>query len=191
MAENRNSMVAVAILITLVGVLLSCCVGTVGGLVAGGLRAERQLERVERRLLQRSPSEDPDQAPILPGPRPELPREPQLPLEPRTAPEGFEDTTYAGGALILRLRLDGAALNSGMRRNDVIVAVGDVAITPEVTLADAVRGCKPGDRVQIRYWRKGEEMTASVRLVAHPDNPDAAYLGIDYAPVAARSSGED
>jgi bifunctional DNase/RNase len=61
------------------------------------------------------------------------------------------------------LRAVDAAAEAGLRRGDLLLAVGGLEVERPVDLLDAVRGRRAGEAVTVRYWRDGEEHEASVR----------------------------
>jgi len=72
------------------------------------------------------------------------------------------------GALINNLPDDSPAAKAGLQPGDVITRVDDREVGEPGDLVDAVREHKPGDRVHIVYYRKGERREAKVTLGKRP-----------------------
>ena len=81
----------------------------------------------------------------------------------------------ADGAVVGSIVGGGPAARAGLRPTDRIVRVGDAAIDEAADVSAAIERRKPGERVEIRYVRDGEERTATVRLGERPD--EAAQQG--------------
>lgn len=189
--RNVNSLYVVVILIALLGVILSCCCGLFGGFIAGGWQARS----VARRAVRIERPESPEVKPFPRGddgltriPRPLLPPTPgslpqgEAPVPgPIAPPSDFQTSGYQGGALILHVKGRSPAEKAGLRVGDIIVAVGGVEIDKDNTLSNAVLEYKPGDRVEIVFWRNGRERTAEITMGRNPDRPNLPYLGVLYA----------
>ncbi|ARQ71192.1 S1C family serine protease [Streptomyces marincola] len=74
--------------------------------------------------------------------------------------DGFEPA----GAAIVEVEASGPADRAGMRPGDVVVRVEDEEVTDVVSLAEALAGHRPEDRVEVAYERNGERRTAGVTL---------------------------
>jgi S1-C subfamily serine protease len=68
------------------------------------------------------------------------------------------------GALVLDVTPGSPAEGAGLRRGDVIRAVGDDEITSSEDLSSAIRKRAPGDRVDVRWQRGSDERSATVTL---------------------------
>ena len=79
------------------------------------------------------------------------------------ARRGFNLAT-SEGALILEVTPGSPAEAAGLRRGDVITAVGEDRIRSSEDLSSAVRKRSPGDRVEVRWQRGSEERSATVTL---------------------------
>ncbi len=66
----------------------------------------------------------------------------------------------------------------GLRDGDQILAVGESKIASRRELILAIVANKPGDTVQIRIMRDGQEQVEQVVLANNPANPDLAFLGV-------------
>ena len=194
MSHEKNTVYVVVILIALLGVLLSCCAGMVGGFVAGGWQARAVVWRqakFESRLTPFPPrrgvpddegEKPPSRSPkAFPTPQLSLPPEEVLPLD-EILPGEFWDAGYSGGALLLEVAPGSPAESAGLRKADVVVAVNGEALTPERMLSDAITALKPGDKPVIHYWRRGNERSVIVPLGENPENADQAYLGVLFVP---------
>ncbi len=81
-----------------------------------------------------------------------------------------ENLSTNRGALVRRLTSGSAADDAGLKTGDVIVSVnGDQVGSPD-ELAAAVRKFKPGQKVDVRIERKGDQQTVSVTLGTRPDS---------------------
>ncbi len=82
-----------------------------------------------------------------------------LPAERRSlrAPEGR-------GTLAIKVVQKGPAYRAGIRPGDVIVQVGDTPLANAKALGAAVREYSAGDRVTVKVWREGRELSLRVRL---------------------------
>ena len=74
----------------------------------------------------------------------------------------------AGGALIRTVISGGPAAKAGLRAGDRVVDVGGTPVKESGDVAGAIEDRKPGDRVEVRYVRGGEERTATVQLGTRP-----------------------
>ena len=70
----------------------------------------------------------------------------------------------AKGALVYDVTPGTPADNAGLRSGDVITSLGGDSVTSSDDLGAAVRKHKPGDKVDIKFERNGNEQTASVTL---------------------------
>jgi S1-C subfamily serine protease len=68
------------------------------------------------------------------------------------------------GALITGITTGGPAAKAGLRSGDIIVQVDNKQITDVATLADALLGKNPGDRVQVHVYRGSQQLTVNVTL---------------------------
>jgi len=74
-------------------------------------------------------------------------------------PEGGPD-----GAKIGEVSAGSAAEKAGLKQGDLITKVDDITIDGPESLADAIRGYKPEDKVTITYKRDGKEQKATAVL---------------------------
>ena len=65
---------------------------------------------------------------------------------------------------ILVMESTGDALQAGIHKFDVILAVDDTEIDGSFDLNKALVPKKPGDTVRVKYWSKGKELTKSIVL---------------------------
>jgi len=70
----------------------------------------------------------------------------------------------AEGATITEVLPDTPAEKAGLTKDDVIVAVDDLPVTDGIALIVAIRTHRPGDQVEMRVIRGGEESTVTVEL---------------------------
>jgi len=70
----------------------------------------------------------------------------------------------ASGIYVSDLSANGAASEAGIRQGDVILSVSGVAVNSVPQLQEQVSKYRPGDKVGVRVWRKGEELSVNVIL---------------------------
>jgi len=191
--DEKNSVYVVVILVALLGLVLSCCCGMWGGLVAGSWQTRfitRSMSRqrpVARPTLV-TPQRQERPTPTRPFATPEIPLPPASAQPVPIVPEDFLKAGYPGGAVLMEVGATGPAGKAGLLRGDIIVGLDDKDVSPQAALSDLVHRFKPGDTVKVRYWRNGKERSASVTLDASPSDPAQAYLGVLYSPVRVQPS---
>ena len=74
------------------------------------------------------------------------------------------DLPVDSGAIVERVELGSAADEAGMRRGDIIVALGDAPVENSGDLLGALRDYRPGDTVDLTVVRDGGEQTLEVTL---------------------------
>jgi hypothetical protein len=90
---------------------------------------------------------------------------PAIGLEGRTVPpEWSSQLGVVGGVEIGSVQSGSAAERSGLLRGDVIVRVGNVAVSTMNDFAAAVRRELPGSSVVLTVWRMGRETTVTLTL---------------------------
>ncbi len=90
----------------------------------------------------------------------------------------LEDADYlrlprAAGALVRSITEGSGAASAGLRVDDVIVAVDGEPVERSSQLQTRIAQRRPGDRVQIRFYRDGQPQEVSVRLGEAPLAPAA------------------
>jgi putative serine protease PepD len=83
------------------------------------------------------------------------------------ASSGAEDGV---GATVASVADGGPAADAGLRAGDVITRIGDTPVTDTEVMGAAVDAHDPGEQVEVRYTRGGEERTAKVALGTRPDS---------------------
>jgi len=78
------------------------------------------------------------------------------------------DLETDSGVVIMNVTSDSAAEDAGLEEEDVIIAVGGVAVTSPDELAAQIRKSDPGDEVDVLVERNGSERTFSVTLGTRP-----------------------
>ncbi|MFJ3584034.1 S1C family serine protease [Streptomyces sp. NPDC090127] len=76
----------------------------------------------------------------------------------------LDDAYEPAGVAVVEAPANGAAGKAGIRPGDVIVRIGDAAVTTITTLQEALASMKPGDRVSVGYERGGTEAKAEATL---------------------------
>ena len=74
------------------------------------------------------------------------------------------------GALVREVTNGSPADNAGIKKNDVIIQVGDTKVTSAEDVGTAVRQKKAGDTVSVTIDRKGDQQTVVVTLGIRPDS---------------------
>lgn len=69
---------------------------------------------------------------------------------------------------IIVMQTGGAAQSAGIQNNDVLLNIDGHNIEQSIDLNQALTPKKPGDKVEVRYWSKGQTKTATVTLQALP-----------------------
>jgi len=81
---------------------------------------------------------------------------------------GLPDTR--GGALVIAFDPDGPAAEAGLRRGDVILALGDRPIASDEELRTQMSRLKPGERASLGVAREGRRLTVEV-VLGEPPQP--------------------
>jgi len=79
------------------------------------------------------------------------------------------DPRTGTGAVVADVVAGGPAGDAGLRPGDRILAVAEQKVTQSADISRAVTARKPGDKVQLRIRRGGDERTLSVTLGTRPD----------------------
>ncbi len=91
-----------------------------------------------------------------------------IPLTPEVA-EQF-DLSVESGQLVDSVRPGSGAEEAGVRRGDVITAIGGEEVASYGDLLGALRDYQPGDTVDLTIVRNGDERTLDVTLGERPEN---------------------
>jgi len=162
--ERDKRIYVVIIAIGVLAILFSTCFGAFAGGVIG-YWVGRKASAAEGYLRQFREWEPEPTVPAVPSP---------FPLEP------YPSVPEIGRALITKVVDGSPAEQAGIQPGDFIIAVDGVRIEGENTLEKIIRKHRPGDKVEIALWSKGHERTVKVKLGAHPEEEDIAYLGVYY-----------
>jgi S1-C subfamily serine protease len=172
MEKERQRSYTVIAIVALVAVVLSCAVGALAGGVAGYFTGQRQGQiAAQRALAQRG-----EVTPLLPE-RPWR-RWGEIPLLPEPGEELLP--TDRVGAVLVEVIPGMPADEAGLRVGDVIVAIDQIPINRNHSLADVIAQYEPGDRISVSFWRGDRQERAVVRLAENPDAPNQAYLGVRF-----------
>ena len=159
-----------------IGLLVIGCtlMGTLGGAAAGALtgylvgrRATGQVVLQRLGIEQAAPRRFRFEIPV-----PEF-QEPDFDM-----PERLLD--FEGGALVKEVVEGGPADEAGLREGDLITRIDGERIAPALDLARLVRTYEPGDHVELKVNRDGDELTIDLRMGEDPDVGGKAYVGIYY-----------
>lgn len=166
--EEKSKFYTITVLIALAGVLVGVVVGCLAGGVAGYWIASRQAwdaDKVVEELVRE---------------REEIRR-----IEPIVPPDLFEEQFELfreglSGAVVSYVEPGGPADEAGLEEGDVITAVDGREVDRNHPLDQLLQRYKPGDTVEITYWRGDQEHEVKVRLGQHPERKNTAYLGIRF-----------
>jgi putative serine protease PepD len=163
--EEKGKIYTVTVLIALAGVLVSLVVSCFAGGIAGYWMGSRQAREVAEELLQEREGIE----------------RPELIVPPELFERGIEPfRRMLSGAVVQYVEPGGPADEAGLEEGDVITAVDGREVDRNHPLDQLIRRYKPGDSVEITYWRGDQEHEVRVRLGEHPENKNRAYLGIRF-----------
>ena len=86
----------------------------------------------------------------------------------------------AAGVQVTEVIEDSPADGSGIQVGDIILNVDGDAVGLDGSLADLIQSHQPGDRVELKISRDGEEKMLEVTLGENPEVKGQAYLGVYY-----------
>ena len=87
-----------------------------------------------------------------------------VPIPPAAAAEGG----VPPGLFVQNVVPGGPAAQAGLREGDVITKINGQPATSTVQLQELTLTKKPGDTVELEYWRNGQMATATVTLGTQP-----------------------
>ncbi len=70
----------------------------------------------------------------------------------------------AEGVLINRVASEGAASDAGLKAGDVVIGVNDTHVRSTSELQEYVGRFRPGEAVQVDYWREGKKFRSRITL---------------------------
>ncbi len=70
----------------------------------------------------------------------------------------------AEGVLINRVALEGAASDAGLQAGDVVIGLNDTRVRSTSQLQEYVGRFRPGEAVQVDYWRGGKKLRSRITL---------------------------
>lgn len=88
------------------------------------------------------------------------------------------DLPNVRGAKIGEISPNGAAANSDLKANDVIVRVNNKVVSSSAELQEQIGRYRPGEQVTIVYLRKGKEYSTQVTLKNISGNTDIVKAGV-------------
>ncbi|MBC7450314.1 MAG: PDZ domain-containing protein, partial [Cytophagales bacterium] len=105
---------------------------------------------------------------------------------------------FMNGVYVSAVNQGSAADLGGIKEGDIITKINDISIGATSQLQEVVARYRPGDKLKVKYIRKGKESEASVTLknklgdvaiVPKDDNSVKTKLGADLQPVSAGEMG--
>lgn len=91
---------------------------------------------------------------------------------------GYEFDEEFDGAEVVEIVEPTAVRDGELQVGDLIVAVDGEPTSDNRAVGEAVRRHGPGDVVAFTVIRDGEELQVDLELIADPDDPDSAFVGI-------------
>jgi putative serine protease PepD len=79
-----------------------------------------------------------------------------------------DDLGLSGGATVVAVMSGSPADRGGLRSDDVITSVGGRRVTSSSGLVVAMRNHKPGEDVDVTYWRDGRRLEVTLTIDEHP-----------------------
>jgi S1-C subfamily serine protease len=70
----------------------------------------------------------------------------------------------AEGVYINRITIDGAAADAGLKSGDVVIGINNARVKSTSELQELVGRFRPGDQVNVEYWRGGRKARIRVTL---------------------------
>ncbi len=80
------------------------------------------------------------------------------------AVSGYSGSTFIAGVQVQSVAKDGCAEAAGLKRNDIITALGDVQVTTVAELTAALFEYKAGDSIEITFLRGNQTLTVTGTL---------------------------
>jgi serine protease Do len=88
----------------------------------------------------------------------------EVSIDDRYTPEYASYRGWPAGCYVARVIPNGAAANAGIKAGDIITAINGVKISHSLELTHQLFKHKPGDTVEVTYFRAGETNTVKVKL---------------------------
>jgi membrane-associated protease RseP (regulator of RpoE activity) len=113
---------------------------------------------------------------------------PEIP--PHALPPGFPEQRsfpdivpgIMGAILVLQLEPESPAEAAGLEPGDILTEMDGQPIEDRDSFVEQVGGKKPGETVDLTVRRGADELSVSVTLAEHPDDPERGFLGIRVSP---------
>jgi S1-C subfamily serine protease len=162
----------------LITLLLGLCLGAVVGGAGGyliGHRAQPPTAIVRPPASRAVPQPTPSRPrPVPPTPELQVPEATQVP-----------EQTGQTGVLVREVVSGSPAANAGLKVGDIISEVDGVRLDANHKLNEVIAQHKPGDKVELSIWRRGDTQKVTVELGPRSDDQTKAYLGIRYSDLEA------
>ncbi len=175
--------ISTAAIIAGIGVILSLCVGLIGGAAAGFYVSQAGAKTISQVLPLPGSSTLPNQT----QPNQSLPNDDQPnQTQPNQTFPGFRNPgrifpqSGVQGAVVMQVTANSPAEKAGLQMGDIITAVNGQAVDTDHPLNEVISQAKPGDTVELTVQRGTQKQTLKVTLGTNPDNSSAPYLGIRF-----------
>ncbi|MBI4495043.1 MAG: PDZ domain-containing protein [Chloroflexi bacterium] len=93
------------------------------------------------------------------------------------------------GVVVVRVAANSPAQSAGVQQGDVLLSVGDTAVTTAEDVTRKIQGAKSGDTLALRINRAGSEQTLNVTLAARPTPQKPGAQGMR-GPLAGLAPGQ-
>jgi serine protease Do len=100
-----------------------------------------------------------------------------IPQDADTALAKSFNLPNAEGALVAFVEPGSPADKAGLKAGDFIVAIGDRHLTSQSDLRDAAAQAKPGEEVEVTFYRNGQKETARVKMTQRPERAEGRQQG--------------
>lgn len=98
---------------------------------------------------------------------------PYIGMTVRTVTDESKGYGLPAGIAIQEIVEDGPAAKAGLQIYDIITAVNGTPVTDKSELTDTVRDSKPGDVLELKIYRQGQELNVSVTVGEKIQTPES------------------
>jgi serine protease Do len=83
-------------------------------------------------------------------------------------PYQMKEMNLAGGAILERVENDSPAAIAGLKKDDVVLRIGNLQISNQLDLRNAMLQYEPGSAVKVDYIRSGQRKTTEIKVGKAP-----------------------